>query len=215
MIRRVALAVLVVVGVVVLTFVIARVIPGDPAASWAGPHTSPHELALVRQRLGLDLPLPEQIWRYFSGVLRGRLGHVDPHPPAGRRGRPEPRAGLDRAGGHGDPDRTRRRPAARAGLCAMGPPRSRRAHPDLRRPRGLHARVLAGVDPAADLLPAAAPAPGGRAVRPQPRLHAPADAVHADGRRRRPLHGQLDGAPQRRCRTSCCPRSWSRPTRSA
>jgi peptide/nickel transport system permease protein len=81
-IRRVALAVLVVVGVVILTFVIARVIPGDPAVSWAGPHTSPHELALVRQRLGLDLPLPQQIWRYFSGVLRGDWGtSIHTHRP--------------------------------------------------------------------------------------------------------------------------------------
>src|SRR5262249_58984283 len=38
--RRVALAVLVVAGVVVLTFVIAHLVPGDPAATWAGPHAS-------------------------------------------------------------------------------------------------------------------------------------------------------------------------------
>ena len=43
--RRAALGLLVVVGVVVLTFVIARVVPGDPATSWVGPHSSPAELA--------------------------------------------------------------------------------------------------------------------------------------------------------------------------
>ncbi len=37
MARRVALAVLVVAGVIIATFVIARVVPGDPAATWAGP----------------------------------------------------------------------------------------------------------------------------------------------------------------------------------
>jgi peptide/nickel transport system permease protein len=72
--RRVALAVLVVAGVVVLTFVIARVVPGDPAASWAGPHVSPAELARVRHRLGLDLALPQQIGRYFAGVVEGDWG---------------------------------------------------------------------------------------------------------------------------------------------
>jgi peptide/nickel transport system permease protein len=39
--RRLALAVVVVAGVVLLTFVIAHAVPGSPAASWAGPHASP------------------------------------------------------------------------------------------------------------------------------------------------------------------------------
>ena len=80
--RRVALAVLVVAGVVVLTFVIARVVPGDPAASWAGPHVSRAELARVRHRLGLDLPLPEQVGRYFGGVFEGDWGvSIHTHRP--------------------------------------------------------------------------------------------------------------------------------------
>ena len=82
LIRRVALALLVVVGVVILTFVIARVIPGDPAASWAGPHVSQHEIEQVRTQLGLDLPLPQQIWRYFTGVLAGDWGtSIHTHQP--------------------------------------------------------------------------------------------------------------------------------------
>jgi peptide/nickel transport system permease protein len=80
--RRVALAALVVVGVVILTFVIARLVPGDPAASWAGPHASPVELAQVRANLGLDLPLPQQIWRYFTGIARGDWGtSIHTHQP--------------------------------------------------------------------------------------------------------------------------------------
>jgi peptide/nickel transport system permease protein len=80
--RRVALAALVVVGVVVLTFVIARVVPGDPAASWAGPHASRHEISLVRHRLGLDLPVTAQIVRYFGGIFRGDWGtSIHTHQP--------------------------------------------------------------------------------------------------------------------------------------
>jgi peptide/nickel transport system permease protein len=80
--RRIALAILVVAGVVVLTFVIARVVPGDPAASWAGPHVSRAELARVRHDLGLDLPLPEQIGRYFTGVVAGDWGtSIHTHRP--------------------------------------------------------------------------------------------------------------------------------------
>jgi peptide/nickel transport system permease protein len=78
----VALAILVVAGVIVLTFVIARVVPGDPAASWAGPHVSRAELARVRHDLGLDLPLPQQIARYFTGVAEGDWGtSIHTHQP--------------------------------------------------------------------------------------------------------------------------------------
>src|SRR5262244_1767282 len=55
-IRRVALALVVVAGVVILTFVIADVVPGDPAASWAGPHASAAQIARARHYLGLDQP---------------------------------------------------------------------------------------------------------------------------------------------------------------
>ena len=82
LIRRLALALLVVVGVVILTFVIARLVPGDPAASWAGPRASREEMAQVREDLGLNLPLPAQIWRYFSGVLQGDWGtSIHTHRP--------------------------------------------------------------------------------------------------------------------------------------
>lgn len=80
--RRVVLAILVVAGVVVLTFVIARIVPGDPAASWAGPHASRAELARVRRDLGLDQPLPIQIGRYFVGVSDGDWGiSIHTHQP--------------------------------------------------------------------------------------------------------------------------------------
>jgi peptide/nickel transport system permease protein len=80
--RRVVLAVLVVAGVVALTFVIARVVPGDPAASWAGPHASRAEIARVRHDLGLDRSLPVQIGRYFKGVLSGDWGtSIHTHQP--------------------------------------------------------------------------------------------------------------------------------------
>jgi peptide/nickel transport system permease protein len=72
--RRIAQAVLVVVGVVLLTFVVARVVPGDPAATWAGPHAKPEQVEAARERLGLDRPLPVQVARYFAGVLRGDWG---------------------------------------------------------------------------------------------------------------------------------------------
>ena len=72
--RRVALAVLVVAGVIVLTFVIAHVVPGDPAATWAGPHASAAQVAAARRYLGLDRPPAVQLLSYFGGILTGNWG---------------------------------------------------------------------------------------------------------------------------------------------
>ena len=72
--RRVALAALVVAGVIILTFVIAHVVPGDPAATWAGPHASPAQVAAARRYLGLDRPPIVQLGSYFGGILSGNWG---------------------------------------------------------------------------------------------------------------------------------------------
>lgn len=80
--RRVVLAVVVVAGVIILTFVIAHAVPGDPAATWAGPHASPAQIASARRFLGLDRPLPAQLVSYFGGVLSGNWGmSIHTHRP--------------------------------------------------------------------------------------------------------------------------------------
>ena len=80
--RRAALGLLVVAGVVALTFVIARVIPGDPASNWVGPHASSAQIAQARHTLGLDRPLPVQLWRYVRGVVTGDWGlSIHTHQP--------------------------------------------------------------------------------------------------------------------------------------
>ena len=80
--RRVALAVLVVAGVIVLTFVIAHLVPGDPAATWAGPHASAAQVAAARRYLGLDRPAAVQLLGYFGGILAGNWGlSIHTHRP--------------------------------------------------------------------------------------------------------------------------------------
>jgi peptide/nickel transport system permease protein len=73
-IRRLAMAVLVLISVSVITFFVARVIPSDPAAAWVGAHPTPEQIAQARELLGLDRPLYEQYLRYMSDLLRGDLG---------------------------------------------------------------------------------------------------------------------------------------------
>ena len=82
MARRVALAALVVAGVIIATFVIARVVPGDPAATWAGPHASAAQVAAARRFLGLDRPALVQLLAYFGGILTGNWGlSIHTHQP--------------------------------------------------------------------------------------------------------------------------------------
>ncbi|WP_433497844.1 ABC transporter permease [Sphaerimonospora sp. CA-214678] len=74
LIRRLGQAALVVAGVVTLTFVIMRLVPGDPAVAYAGPRASPDELAAARRRFGLDDPLPVQLWNYVRDLIAGDWG---------------------------------------------------------------------------------------------------------------------------------------------
>jgi peptide/nickel transport system permease protein len=72
--RRLALAVPSLVGVVVVTFLLTRALPGDPAAYFAGPAASEQAIAEVRARLGTDRPLIEQFGRYVADLARLDLG---------------------------------------------------------------------------------------------------------------------------------------------
>ncbi|MEM7403699.1 MAG: ABC transporter permease [Pseudomonadota bacterium] len=71
---RVAQAVPVVIGVVVISFVLTRALPGDPAVYFAGPAADDASIAEIRSALGLDRTLPEQFLIYAGDLLRGDLG---------------------------------------------------------------------------------------------------------------------------------------------
>lgn len=72
--RRLAHALLVIAGVVILSFVIARILPGDPAVSFAGREASAAELQAVRDRYSLDEPLLVQLGVYLRGLFTLDLG---------------------------------------------------------------------------------------------------------------------------------------------
>lgn len=62
------------IGVIAITFVLTRALPGDPAAYFAGAAATPEAIEQVRKSLGLDRPLPDQFLRYVSELARGDLG---------------------------------------------------------------------------------------------------------------------------------------------
>jgi ABC-type dipeptide/oligopeptide/nickel transport system permease component len=62
------------VGVVIITFLLTRALPGDPAAYFAGGAATAEAVEQVRKQLGLDRSLPEQFFLYVRGLLRGDFG---------------------------------------------------------------------------------------------------------------------------------------------
>jgi len=74
LLRRFALAGLMLFGLICLTFIIANVAPSDPAVLAAGPDAGKAQIEQARREYGLDKPLPEQFLRYVGDLARGDFG---------------------------------------------------------------------------------------------------------------------------------------------
>jgi peptide/nickel transport system permease protein len=74
LLRRLAQAAIVVAGVILLTFAVARLVPGDPATAYASPRATQAELEAVRKEFGLDKPAHEQLVEYAGGIVTGDWG---------------------------------------------------------------------------------------------------------------------------------------------
>lgn len=72
-VRRLLIAVPTLLGVITFSFLLLRLIPGDPARVMAGPEATPADLARLRAQLGLDGSLWSQYVDYLSRVVRGDL----------------------------------------------------------------------------------------------------------------------------------------------
>ena len=71
---RIAQALPVVAGVVIVSFLLTRALPGDPAVFFAGAAADETSIAQIREALGLDRPLPVQFLHYVGDLARGDLG---------------------------------------------------------------------------------------------------------------------------------------------
>jgi peptide/nickel transport system permease protein len=74
LLRRLGLGVLVIIGVLMVTFVVSQIIPGDPARLYTGPRASREQVEKVREELGLNDPVPVQFVGYVTRILRGDFG---------------------------------------------------------------------------------------------------------------------------------------------
>jgi peptide/nickel transport system permease protein/oligopeptide transport system permease protein len=71
---RLALLVPTLTGVLLVTFLLLYVAPGDPVQAMVGERADAATIARLRAELHLDDPLPTQFVRYAGGVLQGDLG---------------------------------------------------------------------------------------------------------------------------------------------
>lgn len=73
-VRRLRHLVLVIAGIIVVTFFLIRAVPGDPAVVILGERATPESIASLRAAMGLDQPLPVQFAAYVGRLSRGDLG---------------------------------------------------------------------------------------------------------------------------------------------
>src|SRR5260370_19416713 len=73
--KRMSAAVPSLIGVVIVTFLLTRALPGDPAAYFAGPAATQEAIEQIRVKLGLDKPLYVQFIRYVGDLAHGDLGN--------------------------------------------------------------------------------------------------------------------------------------------
>jgi peptide/nickel transport system permease protein len=75
LLKRMMLVIPNLIGVVIVTFLLTRALPGDPAAYFAGPAADKVAIEQIRVKLGLDKPLIVQFGSYVNDLLHGNLGN--------------------------------------------------------------------------------------------------------------------------------------------
>src|ERR1700686_4712662 len=74
-VKRLVTVIPTLIGVVIVTFLLTRVLPGDPAVYFAGPPAPPQSIAEIRKSLGPARPLPDQFARYVNDLAHGNFGN--------------------------------------------------------------------------------------------------------------------------------------------
>lgn len=72
--RRLLMLIPVLLGILVVTFTITRMVPGDPCLVIMGEKATPQQCQAFRERFGLDKSIPEQFVRYMGNIATGDFG---------------------------------------------------------------------------------------------------------------------------------------------
>jgi peptide/nickel transport system permease protein len=73
--KRMAASALILIGVTMVTFALAFLMPADPVRQIAGRNATPETVESIRHQLGLDRPVPLQYATYLGHLAQGDLGH--------------------------------------------------------------------------------------------------------------------------------------------
>jgi peptide/nickel transport system permease protein len=73
-VRRLLATIPVLAMVAIFVFLMLRITPGDPAAIIAGDHATTQQIAEIRERLGLNEPVHEQLVTWVGNLLKGNFG---------------------------------------------------------------------------------------------------------------------------------------------
>ena len=73
-IRKLMLMIPILLGIVVVSFIIVHIAPGDPTTVMVSPKIKPADLARIKSNLGLEEPLSVQFVKWFRNVLQFDLG---------------------------------------------------------------------------------------------------------------------------------------------
>ncbi len=73
-VKRILIAIPVLICVILVIFVMLRILPGNPAETMAGEHVSQAMIEKISREMGLDQPLYVQFFKYLSNAIRGDFG---------------------------------------------------------------------------------------------------------------------------------------------
>ncbi len=72
--QRLGMLILILLGVLIITFVISRILPSSIIEMTLGARPTEVEIAAAKERLGLDRSIPAQLFLYLGDILRGDFG---------------------------------------------------------------------------------------------------------------------------------------------
>lgn len=73
--RRLLQIIPIIIGITIVSFVLIRIVPGDPATLILGNHYTPEAAAQINQSLGLDRGILYQYWLFVRSAASGSFGH--------------------------------------------------------------------------------------------------------------------------------------------
>ena len=61
-------------GIILVSFLLVKLIPGDPAVMMLGPFATEQQIAMLNTEMGLDGTIIDQFWIYLQNLVQGDLG---------------------------------------------------------------------------------------------------------------------------------------------